>query len=128
MMARFAALIVLTLWLTGAFASPALAAEAKDLVGKYDLTGTNPDGSKYEGTAEIEFEKGNTVKITYKVGKRNDIGLGKVDGDKLVVKYQGAVADRQGGAEYEIKKNGQLVGKWHDKGSKPGHETLIPKK
>ena len=124
---RFVWLPLLALGLVGLVIPRAAAVEAKDLVGKYELTGTNPDGSKYEGSAEIEFEKGDTVKVTYKVGKRNDIGLGKLEGDKLTVTYQGAVADRQGKAEYEVRKNGKLVGKWRDKGDKPGRETLTPR-
>jgi hypothetical protein len=128
MAVRLVWLVVLALGLVGWAAAPAVAADARDLVGKYELKGSNPDGSTYEGTAEIEFEKGNTVKITYKVGKRNDIGLGKFEDGKLTVTYVGAVADRKGGAEYALRKNGRLVGSWHDKGDKPGKETLIPQK
>jgi hypothetical protein len=106
---------------------PAVAVNPRDLVGKYDLSGTNPDGTTYEGTATIEFAAGNSVTITYKIGRRNDVGVGKVEGNKLIVTYQGAVVNRKGGAEYVIRKNGKLEGTWRDKGEKKGTETLTPK-
>jgi hypothetical protein len=104
--------------------------KAKGLAGKYDVSGTNPDGSKYEGTVEIEHLKANSVTITWKIGKRTDVGRGKVNGDTVKVEYDGALNDkRDGQVEYTIKKGGVLDGTFREKGSKKkGTEELTPKK
>ena len=127
-MAMRCSLLALVL-VVGAFAPAAIGAEPKDLVGRYKVEGVNPDKSKYEGEAEIELDKGKLLKVTIKVGKRTDVGMGHIDGDKFVIEYEGVVkTDRHGKAEYEIQKNGVLAGFWKDKGSAKGEETLLPKK
>lgn len=120
-------LVVLPMLFMGSI--PAWAAEAKDLAGKYTVTGKDPSGTEYSGTAEVTHKKGPTVEIVWKIGKRTTIGLGKLTGDTLTVEYQGAIADREGKAIYEVKPRGRIIGKWHTKGSKGvGTETMVPEK
>lgn len=104
--------------------------KAKGLAGKYEVKGTSPGGESYSGTAEIEHLKGNAVTITWKIGKRTDIGRGKVEGNTLTVEYDGAIKDnRDGKAEYKIRKSGELDGTFSEKGAKKkGTEELTPKK
>ena len=79
MFARFVQVTVATFLLVG---FNVLAVEPKDLVGKYQVKGTNPDGkTHYEGTAQIKLEKGDTVKITYQIGNLTEIGIGTIKGD-----------------------------------------------
>ena len=103
-------------------------ATAKALVGTYNIEGKNAQGKEYTGTVEIEHVKGSTVRLTYKFGKRNDIGTGEVDGNTLTVTYEAKKTDREGKATYRIQKDGDLVGRWKDKGGKPGEETLTRRK
>jgi hypothetical protein len=104
--------------------------KAKGLAGKYEVAGTSSGGDKYSGTAEIEHLKGNAVTITWKIGKRTDVDRGKVEGNTLTVEYDGALKDdRDGKAEYKIRKSGVLDGTFSEKGSKKkGTEELTPKK
>jgi hypothetical protein len=120
---------VLALALYALMASPLIAAEAQDLAGNYRVKGTDPEGNNYEGTAEITFKAGKTVEITWTIGNRRSIGLGRLDGNTLTVEYQGAVADRGGKAVYQVRPAGRLVGEWtRRRGPKKGTETLIPQK
>ena len=110
-------------------ASHLVAAEAKDLAGKYKVEGVDPSGNKYDGVAEVEFKAGDKVDITWKIGKRTTLGVGRLVGDTLTVQYKGALADRQGNASYQVMPLGRLVGRWRTKGVKGvGKETLIPQK
>ena len=109
--------------------SISVAGEAKDIVGKYTAKGITPEGEKYSGTAEIVHKAGNTVEITWQIGRRKTIGLGRLVKDTLTIEYQGAILDREGKATYEVKPKGRIVGKWHTKGRDGvGTETLIPEK
>ncbi len=114
--------------LAGMYAADVYGVEPKDLVGKYVSTGSYSDGKKFNGTAEITFEKGKTVKITWQYAKRKDIGLGRLQRNKLSVTYTRAVANVQGKAEYTVQKDGTLVGTFEDTKGKSGTETLTPQK
>jgi major membrane immunogen (membrane-anchored lipoprotein) len=128
MYARFVVCLTLGLGLLLLATSPGVAADAKSLAGTYNVSGTSPNGQKYSGTATITHKQGKVVEITWKIGKRNDVGVGHLEGDKLTVEYTGAWVDRHGKATYHVKKNGVLEGTWHDKGSGKGSETLRPAK
>src|SRR5436305_12713143 len=111
MAVRMIQLSIVSLALVALLTAPAAAIDAKDLAGKDHVDGVNPDGSKYEGTVKIEFEKENTVKITWENDKkRNDVGLGRLEGNKLIISYQGAKKGDRGKAEFEVQKDGKLVG------------------
>lgn len=104
------------------------AVEPKDLVGKYDVVTTLANGNSVSGTAEITFEKGKSLKITWHSTKRSDIGIGRLKGDTLSVTYQRAKVNTQGKAEYTVQKDGSLVGTFDDSKGVSGKETLTPKK
>jgi hypothetical protein len=107
----------------------ALAVDAKKLVGKYTVTGKNPDGSAYEGTAYISYEGAYTVKVKYVYSNKTDVGLGTVKGNVLSVQFQNvSAANIKGSAVYTYNSNGVLAGYWRFKGEKKLSETLIPKK
>jgi hypothetical protein len=128
MSVRFVSMLLAWLVLAG-LDTTGLAGGAKALVGEYIVKGTNPDGSKYDGTAQITFEAGNTVKVDYRFGDRRELGLGALKGDTLTVKFQGAKnTERTGDAVYTLQDNGHLVGHWHYKGDKKMPERLIPQK
>ncbi|MBI1345331.1 hypothetical protein GC163_03495 [bacterium] len=123
-LSRLQAIVVTVLVLGSA---SVFAVEAKALAGKYTVTGKNPAGNEFSGTAEITHKKGPTVEIVWKIGKRTTVGFGKLVGDTLTVEYQGAVADREGKAIYEVKPRGKIIGKWHTKGVPGvGTETMTP--
>ncbi len=104
-------------------------AEPKDLVGKYDVSGKTPEGEKFSGTAEIVHLKARTLQITWTIGNRVTIGKGKFVDNVLNIEYEGAVAEREGKAKYELKSEGRLIGQWHTKGRKGvGTEVMVPAK
>jgi hypothetical protein len=102
------------------------AADAKDLAGTFTSKVTEPSGDTYDGTCEIIHKGGKSLELVWKYGSKKSIGLGKLNGDTLEVEYQGAVANREGKAVYEVKSNDRLVGEWKRKGTKgKGKEILI---
>lgn len=105
--------------------STLLAVEAKDLAGSYTVKGVEPNGDKYEGTCEITHTARHSVQLVWKFGKKRSIGQGKLENDVLTVEYEGAIADREGKAVYDVKSKDRLVGEWKRKGTKgTGKETL----
>jgi hypothetical protein len=130
MFARFVQVSVGTFLVLGFAVADVLADPPKNLVGKYEVKGTNPDGkSQYGGTAEITVEKGDTVRITYQIGNLTEIGIGTVNGDTLTVEFKDVNSGgRKGTAKYEIKKNGVLDGHYHYDKDKKQPETLTPVK
>ena len=107
----------------------ASAADAKDLAGKYAVEGVNPAGETYTGVAEVAVAKGGKLEITWRIGKRTTVGTGRLAAGVLTVEYEGAVADREGKALYQVRPRGVLSGRWHTKGVKgAGRETLTPRK
>ena len=91
------------------FAAPALAQNAK-LIGNYVVTGTETDGSKYdgEGPLAVTMDKNGALELKWDNGKY--VGIGQVEGSKLFV---GGVADgRAVIMVMDIKADGSLEGKW----------------
>ena len=98
--------------------------QARDLAGKYRAVCTNPNGTKGEGTVEIEWLQGNEVKFT-SIYATKDIGIGTLNGKILSVKYRGkAKTERSGEAQYSLQANGELDGWWHYAGQKKMPEKL----
>lgn len=94
------------------FGAPAaLAAENKiaiqpDIAGKYVSRGTNPDGTRYLGRAEITVEDGMAT-IRWTIAGQTFEGLGPLNGTILIVDW--------GEAEpvvYQIGEDGVLRGTW----------------
>ena len=72
----------------GAFAiAAALVINPRDLVGSYQVSGTNPDGSKYSGEMTLTLKKG-TLLVSGKIGEGQEFyGLARLLDDKLALSY-----------------------------------------
>lgn len=80
------------------------------LLGNYVVTGTETDGSKYdgEGTLAITMDKSGALELKWDGGKY--VGVGQVVGNQLAV---GSAADGKVViAIMDIKPDGSLEGKW----------------
>lgn len=85
-------------------------AQAADVGGKYKVTGTNLDGSKYSGDAEITVSSNTTCHIAWHTGGTESKGICMRVGDVLVAGYE--LNGEVGLVAYEIKSNGVLDGVW----------------
>lgn len=88
-----------------------------DLVGEYDATGKNPNGTNYKAQLTVE-PAGNLYRFVW---SNNTDGVGIKSGDHVAVGIGGT---RCGFVAYEIKPDGTLDGLWGGYGSdKTGTET-----
>ena len=86
-------------------------APAPDVAGKYNITGTNPDGSPYRGTLEV-ISRGDVYQFRWNAGAQYD-GVGVQNGNVVAVSFTtGSEGKGCGVIDYEIKSDGDLVGKW----------------
>jgi hypothetical protein len=93
--------------------------------GQYDVRGTNLDGSKYKGTAEITVTSTTTCRIVWHIGEDTSDGICMRNGIALAAAYQ--LKDKIGLVIYEIRDDDTLDGIWtvaDQDGS--GTELLIP--
>lgn len=92
------------------FAAPACAADNTSLIGNYIVTGTETNGSAYDGsgTLAITMDKSGALNLNWDGGKY--LGVGQVTGDKLAV----ATFDERRAVimVMDIKGDGSLEGKW----------------
>ena len=109
--------------LTAGFAT---AASAQSVGGKYDVHGTNFDGSPYAGTAVINRSSDSTCRIHWQTGSTSD-GICMLAGKSFAAAY--ALGKNVGLVVYELQPDGSLKGSWtiaDQSGS--GTETLTPTK
>ncbi|MGO9133778.1 MAG: hypothetical protein ACLP8A_06975 [Methylovirgula sp.] len=85
-------------------------AQAADVGGKYKVNGTNFDGSKYSGTAEITVSSNTTCQIVWHTGGSTSKGICMRVNDVLVAGYE--MSGDVGLVAYQIKSNGVLDGIW----------------
>jgi hypothetical protein len=99
-------------------------AAAVDLGGTYEVRGTNPNGSKYGGTAEIIVTSENTCRITWNTGTESS-GICMRNGNVFAAGY--ALGGKVGLIIYEMRDDGALDGIWTiaDQAG-VGTELLIP--
>ncbi|HVZ13261.1 MAG TPA: hypothetical protein VG894_02275 [Bauldia sp.] len=93
--------------------------------GDYDVRGTNPDGSKYKGTAEITVTSDSTCRIVWHIGEDESEGICMRNGIALAAAYY--LNKDIGLVIYEIRDDDTLDGIWtiaDQDGS--GTELLIP--
>jgi hypothetical protein len=85
-------------------------ASAQSIGGKYRVAGTNLNGSRYSGTAEIVSTGGATCRIAWTTGGTTAKGICMRHGDTLAAAYvmSGAI----GLIVYQIKPDGVLDGVW----------------
>jgi hypothetical protein len=86
-------------------------APAPDIAGKYNITGTNPEGGGYKGTLEV-ITRGDVYQFRWNAGTQYD-GVGVQNGSIVAVAYaNGADGKGCGVIDYDIASDGSLSGKW----------------
>jgi len=104
-------------------------ARALDIVGTYDVKGTNPvDQKEYTGTLTIA-QTGQTYKVLWDLSGTKYLGTGILLGDTLSVTYMDEQKSWFGVVIYKITADGKtLEGKWAAfMGDALGSETLTRK-
>lgn len=89
------------------FAAFPVFAAGKDISGMYNVSGRNPDGSRYAGTVVISQVSGNTYSFTWKIGSQTFEGQGDLNGDTISVDW--GQADP---VIYKVRPDGTLMGLW----------------
>lgn len=85
------------------------AAMAQDVGGRYDVNGTNFDGSPYRGTAEIAVTSKNTCRIRWETGA-TATGICMRNGSSFSAAY--SMGDVIGLVIYRLNSDGSLEGLW----------------
>jgi hypothetical protein len=107
-----------------AIAMPAYAATLT-LAPSYDAVGTNPDGSKYTGTADVTIISDTTFTIQWTIGGAVYNGFGMRMNDALSATY--TIDGEPGLIIYKVDGNGTLNGLWAIRGKDGnGTERLTP--
>jgi hypothetical protein len=102
-------------------------AETLMLASTYDEVGTNPDGSKYTGTVNVEVISDTTFKIRWKIGSTTYSGFGMRMNDTLAATY--TVGSEPGLIIYKVGDDGVLSGIWSIRGQNgSGTDRLSPRK
>jgi hypothetical protein len=119
--------LVATLTLAATGATSEAAPKPRDIVGKYICRDTNENGLINDGTAEITRTPSGTLEIRYDFGPRHDVGTIELTGNRVTAQFAGLRnKKRTGEAQYQLLKNGELVGRWHYHGWNWEAERLIP--
>ena len=90
--------------------------------GKYKVEGTNLDGSKYSGTAEITLASETTCVIEWDTAGVKSTGVCMLNGDAFAAAY--VLQDALGLIVYKVQEDGTLDGAWTITG-KDGSGTEI---
>jgi hypothetical protein len=99
------------------------AASAQSVGGKYTVKGTNPDGSSYSGSAEIN-PSGDSCRMIWNVGSTWR-GICMLANKSFAASYR--QGETFGLVIYELQPDGALKGVWTVADQKGvGTETLIP--
>ena len=117
-------ILIAAAMLTAGFAT---AASAQSVGGKYEVHGTNFDGSPYQGTAVISRSSDSTCRVHWETGGSTSDGFCMLANKSLAAAYK--LGDDVGLVLYELQPDGSLKGYWTiaDK-SGSGTETLTPAK
>jgi len=92
-------------------AATAGSAPAAHIAGKYNITGTNPNGAPYKGTLEI-IAHGDVYQFRWNAGAQYD-GVGILNGNVVAVAFaSGEKGEGCGVVDYMIRGDGALDGKW----------------
>jgi hypothetical protein len=106
-------------------ATPA-SAETLKLASTYDEAGTNPNGSKYTGTATIQILSDTTFAIQWTVGDTTFSGFGMRRDDNLAATYM--INGQPGLMIYKVGEDGVLNGLWAVRGRDGnGTDRLTPR-
>jgi hypothetical protein len=118
--------IICTLVSVFAFLAAALPARAEplSLASSYEANGTNPDGSKYSGTASVKVISDSTYTIIWKIAGSTYEGFGMRLNDSLAATYM--INGEPGLVIYKLDGDG-LTGAWAVRGHDGvGTEHLRP--
>ena len=99
----------------------AATATAQTVGGRYQVKGTNPDGSAYRGTATITPSSNTTCRINWHTGSTST-GICMLTGKALAAAY--ILNGRAGLVLYELEPDGSLKGVW-TVADQPGAGTEI---
>jgi hypothetical protein len=88
-------------------------AEPLSLASHYEASGTNPDGSKYSGTADVTVISDTTYTIVWKIGDETYKGFGMRLNDSLAATY--TIDGEPGLIIYKVNGDG-LTGAWAIRG------------
>ncbi|MBV1699211.1 MAG: hypothetical protein KGQ47_12790 [Hyphomicrobiales bacterium] len=100
-------------------------AEPLTLASKYDVVGTNPDGSKYRGTADVNVISNSTFTIKWAIGTSTIEGFGMRMNNSLAATYE--INGEPGLVIYRLEGNG-FDGLWAIRGHNgTGTEHLTPR-
>lgn len=102
----------------------ALPAAAQIREGVYDVEGTNPDGSNYEGQLLLRPGPAGSWIANWRVANEQIMGLGLIHGGVLAVSF--VINGRPGVSVFEVEADGKLRGSWTTGGGM-GTEVLTPK-
>ncbi|MCB4822145.1 hypothetical protein [Roseicella aerolata] len=101
-----------------------LPAAAQIREGLYEVEGTNPDGSTYEGRFLLQAGPAASWVARWQVGDEQVIGLGLIQGGVLAVSF--VIDGRPGIAVFDVEPDGRLRGSWTTGGGM-GTERLTPR-
>src|SRR5437763_9204011 len=113
-------IFVLGLFLAAAMT---VSATAQSIAGRYQVQGTNPNGSSYSGTADIIQTSPTTCRIAWHVGSEWT-GICMLSGDIFAAAYHSS--NTSGLLIYHRQPDGKLSGQWTIGAGAGGTETLIP--
>jgi hypothetical protein len=100
-------------------------ADSLTLASKYDAVGTNPDGSKYSGTATVQILSDTTFAIEWSINGSTYKGFGMRRNDALAATY--TIDGEPGLVIYKVNGDG-LDGLWAIRGENGnGAEHLTPR-
>ncbi len=103
----------------------ASSADSMTLASRYDVTGTNPDGSKYSGTASVKVISNTTFTIKWDIAGSVYEGFGMRLNDYLSATY--TIDGEPGLVMYKVDGNG-ISGLWAIRGHNgSGTEQLKPR-
>jgi hypothetical protein len=102
-----------------------LAADSMTLASRYDVSGTNPDGSKYSGTASVKVISDTTFTIKWDIAGSVYEGFGMRLNDTLSATY--TIDGEPGLVMYKVDGSG-INGLWAIRGHNgSGSEHLTPR-
>ena len=98
---------------------------AQSIGGSYSVDGTNFDGTKYGGTAEVILTSETTCVIKWTTGGSTSEGICMRNGDAFAAGY--VLGDEIGLVVYKVMEDGSLHGLWTLAGKEGnGAEILTP--
>jgi len=106
-------------------AAPAAADPPDQYLGsRFNVDGTNPNGSKYRGTATVGYESdGDRYRVVWTIGSDTTVGTGRYSQHERVFEavYDGGIA------VYTVTETGVLDGLWRaNLNQLDGREVLTP--